>query len=988
MRFKTVVALIILLASASFAFSQGNPTGAIRGAVIDPDGLAMPGVTVTAASPALQGTRTAVTSGNGDFMIPFLPPGEYTVIFELQGFQTQKQVIGVAMAETAPMKITLSVATVTETVTVKGSASTEVLTTGTVAETYKSQTLEQLPIGRTLNDAVLLAPGVNSNGPSGNIVMGGALSYENLFLVNGVNVNENLRGQARLLYIEDAIQETKVSTGSISAEYGRFQGGVVNMITKSGGNRFSGSFRDSFSNDAWRKLAPLNDQKVNKTVPVYEVTLGGPILKDRLWFFGAGRYSDQKRNQTLDQTNLNFTQGTLDERGEGKLTYALNNANKVVGSYTKKSQKNTNNTSNGPLDLASLYDNKNLDTLTVVNYSSVLTSSLFFEGQYSRKGMETIGTGAQYEDFVKGTMLIDRPTSGRYNSPTFCAVCGKGWDELRNNWDWFLKLGYFLSTKNAGSHNVVAGFDNFKETRKVDNYQSGSGYRVNVTRTIIDPGPDKTLYPVVDKNSYLNWTPLVAESIGSDIRTYSAFVNDAWRLSDRLSFNVGFRYDRNSSKDQGGVPVVKDWQWSPRLGVTWDMKRDGKWIANGGYARYVQGINGAVVDAGSRGGRTASYSWNYTGTATFNTACVPGATPCLTADQILPAIWNWFQSVGGTSNTNYRSAPSIPGVTTKVASGVRAPSTDEFAGGLAHEMGRGAVRVDYVYRTVQNMYGSYTDATTGFVTDPTGRTYDAEIVKNTPDARRWYHGITTNATYRFSNGQVGANYTLSWSKGNVAGENVGSGPVMAGINTFPEYRAQAWNWPDGFNGNDQRHKLRAFVSYGLPLSPALGQFTMGVVQRFDSGTPYDMNILVDSRPYVTGTPYLKAPATVGYYVTGRGALRWDNTWTTDLSLNWSKKLPGLRSTELFFRGVVTNLFNNLALQTGNVTVNSAASPGSAKNLVGFNPFTTVPVEGVHYAKDPGVVGPDGTIQKAFGQATQPRDYQFPRSANFSIGVRF
>ncbi len=73
----------------------------------------------------------------------------------------------------------------------------------------------------------------------------------------------------------------------------------------------------------------------------------------------------------------------------------------------------------------------------------------------------------------------------------------------------------------------------------------------------------------------------------------------------------GFRYDQNSSKDQGGVPVVKDWQWSPRLGVTWDMKGNGKWIANGGYARYVQGVNGAVVDSGSKGGRTASYSWNF-----------------------------------------------------------------------------------------------------------------------------------------------------------------------------------------------------------------------------------------------------------------------------------------------------------------------------------------------------------------------------------------
>jgi hypothetical protein len=966
-----------MLAVAAGAAAQGNPTGAIRGVVSDPDGLAMPGVTVTVASPALQGTKTVVTSVNGDFMIPFLPPGDYTITFELQGFQTKKQTVGVAMAETATVSTALSVAAVTETVTVLGAASTEVLLTGTVAETYKSKTLEQLPIGRTLNDAVLLAPGVNNNGPSGNIIMGGALSFENLFLVNGVNVNENLRGQARLLYIEDAIQETKVSTGSISAEYGRFQGGVVNMITKSGGNRFSGSFRDSLANDAWRTLRPMNDEKVNKTVPTYEATLGGPVFKDKLWFFGAGRFMDQKRNQTLDFTNLNFTQGTKDIRGEGKGTYALNATNKVVGSYTKKSEKTTNQTSNGPMDYASLYNNIRYDTLTVVNYSSVLSNNFFLEGQYSRKGMETLGTGAQFEDFVKGTMLIDRTTSGRYNSPTFCAVCGKGWDELRNNWDWFAKIGYFLSTKSAGSHNFIAGFDNFKEMRKVDNYQSGSGYRLNVTRTIIDPGAARTLYPVVDKNSYLTYTPLVAESVGSDIRTYSAFVNDSWRLNDRFSFNAGLRYDKNSSKDQGGVLVVQDSQWSPRLGLTWDVSGNGKWLANAGYARYVQGVNGAVVDQGSKGGRTASYSWNYTSSApTYNTDCVPGSTACLTAADILPKIWTWFQGIGGTGNTNYRSAPSIPGVTTSVAKGVKAPSTDEVTGGIARDMGRGAIRVDYVYRSQQNMYGSFTDKTTGYVTDPTGRSYDAELVKNTPDARRWYHGMTVNATYRFSQGQIGGNYTLSYSKGNVAGENVGSGPVMAGINTFPEYKAQSWNWPDGFNSNDQRHKMRVFASYGLPIPATAGQLTLGVVQRYDSGTPYDMNISIDSRPYVTGTTYLKPPATVGYYVTGRGALRWENTWTTDLSLNWTKRL-GVGSTELFFRGVVNNLFNRLALQTGNTTVYSAASPGSLKGLVAFNPFTTVPVEGLHYAKG-----------SAFGQATQPSDYQFPRSASLSFGFRF
>ena len=193
---RFVLLMVMALAVAASAAAQGNPTGAITGAVVDPDNLALPGVTVTATSPSVQGARTAVTSANGDFIVPFLPAGQYTVVFELSGFQSQKQVVNVTMAETLPIRIKLTIAAVTETITVTGQAATEVLTTSTVASNYKADLLHTLPVGRALNDAVLLAPGVTPTGPSGNIVMSGALSFESIYLVNGVVINENLRGQA------------------------------------------------------------------------------------------------------------------------------------------------------------------------------------------------------------------------------------------------------------------------------------------------------------------------------------------------------------------------------------------------------------------------------------------------------------------------------------------------------------------------------------------------------------------------------------------------------------------------------------------------------------------------------------------------------------------------------------------------------------------------------------------------------------------------
>lgn len=976
---KILVVTGILLCLAAGAWAQGNPTGTLRGQVVDPDNLPLPGVTIVVASPALQGTRSTVTSANGDFIIPFLPPGDYTVTVELQGFQPQKKTVAVAMADTQPLAIKLALASVQETVTVTGSAQTEVLTTSTVAETYRKESLEKLPIGRDLGAAVTLAPGVTPTGPSGNIIMSGALSFETQYLVNGVVINENLRGQALNLFIEDAIQETKVSTASISAEYGRFGGGVVNMITKSGGNMFSGSFRTTFNNDAWRSLTPdRNDKKVNKITPVYEGTLGGPILKDRIWFFGAVRYTKPQENRTLRFTGYNYTWSQSEPRYEVKGTYAIDQKNKVIASYMKRTTATTNNSFGVVMDKASLYDNSTDQNLMVFNYTSVLSNRLFLEGQYSRKVSATMDTGSRFSDRIKGTYISDRSqTVGtdnpRYNSPTFCAVCydstGTGWLEHRDNWDWYVKLSYFLSTEKTGSHNIVFGFDNFKEWRKNNNWQSGSSYGINGTSSVID---GTNIYPVFknDNTTFINWMPLVKETVGNDIRTYSAYANDAWRFNNKLSFNIGARFDMNRSKDQSGLEVVKDSQWSPRVGVTYDLKGDGKWTVNAAFSRYVSGISTALVDAGSAGGRTASYSWYYKG-PNVNT----GSGPYLTADQALAVLWTWFDAAGG-NNMPTRNAPSIPGVSTRVKGGVKSPSSNEFSVGLANTIGqKGIWRVDYVYRQAADQYGDFLDMSTGTVQDPTGRSYNLVLVSNTPKAKRTYQAAVANVSYRFPRVTLAANYTLAKMWGNINGENVGSGPIRASIDTYPEYRQESWNYPMGYNPGDQRHKFRGMVVYQLPLPSAAGSMDVGFVQRYDSGVSSagDPNGSVDTRPYVTNPGYLSPVSNVGYYFIPRGSFRWDNIWTSDLSVNWSKRL-GVHSTQVFFRGVVTNLFNRAGVVNGDITINSNYTN---KAYATFNPFTTAPVKGLNW-----------DLGSRFGSPQGPADYQSARQFSFSVGLRF
>ena len=970
---RIVVALAVVIGTAAAAAAQGNPTGTISGQVKDQDGLPMPGVTVTVASPVLQGVRTSVTSMNGDYIVPFLPSGDYEVTFELQGFQTVRRTnISVKMAETQTLDVTLSIAALAETVTVTGQ-SAEIVPTATVASNFKKSTLELLPVGRALNDAVLLAPGVAGNGPSGNIMMSGSLSFESQYLVNGVVINENLRGQALTLFIEDAIQETKVSTGAISAEYGRFGGGVVNMITKSGGNDFSGSFRTTLNNDGWRSLTPYpTDQTVDKITPVYEGTLGGPIMRDRIWFFGAGRFTKPEENRTLAVTGLNYTFANDERRYEGKGTYALNPANNVKVGYTKRTTNTTNNRFGTIMDLASLYDNSTDQHLYTANYTSVVTNSFFLEGQYSRKVSATMDTGSRFTDLVKGTPINDRSKlvgtdNPRFNSPTFCAVCGGGWLEHRDNWDWFIKSTYFLSTSDFGAHNLVAGFDNFKEWRMNDNWQSGSQYNISATSTIIDGA---AIYPVFrsDNTTFINYLPILQRSVGNDIRTYSAYANDQWRYNNRLSFNIGARFDLNRSKDQSGASVVKDSQWSPRLGATWDLKGNGKWTANLGYARYVSGISTALVDAGSAGGRQASFSWFYQGPP-INT----GAGPYLTAEQALPVLWDWFFANGGTQRAT-RTTPNIPGLSTRVRGDVISPSSDEWSTGLANVAGKLEWRVDYVHRKYRDMYGDFLDMTTGRVTDAAGRPFDLTLVSNTDKARRTYDGLTFDARYRVSRLFVGGNYTLSKAWGNFNGENVGSGPIRGSFDTFPEYRQESWNYPMGYNPGDQRHKSRMWVSYSAPVPEAVGKVDIGIVQRADSGISADVTGNVDPRAFVANPGYVTPPQSLTYYFTPRGDFRWDPTFTTDLAFTWSKKLPRLDKTELFFRGVVSNVFNNAAVLRGDIGINTRQNNAA---YTAFNPFATTPVEGTHWAFSP-----------TFGQPQSPDDYQLARQFSCSLGIRF
>ena len=232
-RFVLVAAMLFAVALPALA---QNPTGTLTGRANDGKDP-LPGVTVTVTSPNLQGARTAVTEVTGAYLFPFLPAGDYHVRFELMGFQTLDTTIKINAAQTSTLNASMPTAKVAEEVTVTGTYD-NISSGQQVATTYDQSLINTLPVARGITSAAILTPGVATTGPSGYLSISGAMSYENLYMVNGVVIQDNVRNTPNVLYIEDAIQETTTQTAAISAEYGRFAGGIVNTLTKSGGNEF------------------------------------------------------------------------------------------------------------------------------------------------------------------------------------------------------------------------------------------------------------------------------------------------------------------------------------------------------------------------------------------------------------------------------------------------------------------------------------------------------------------------------------------------------------------------------------------------------------------------------------------------------------------------------------------------------------------------------------------------------------------------------
>ncbi len=999
------VALLSLVAILPItqAVAQGV-SGSLTGTVTT-EGKSLPGVTVTVTSPSMQGTKTTVSGDAGGYNFASLPPGEYTVTFELSGMQGLSKRVDVNVAQTSRVDTAMKVTAVAEAITVTAATSPAV-ETPTVATNFKIEQVNELPMNRTIDAITLLSPGVTEAGPNNQITISGANSFDSHFMVDGVIINDNLRGQPNPLYIEDAVQETTVMTGGVSAEFGRFTGGVVSTITKSGGNEFSGSLRDSLTNPKWTSKTDYAGQvePLDNLNSQYEGTLGGRIVRDRLWFFAAGRHRKLDETRQTSFTNIGYPYADKDRRYEAKLTAQLTPSHSIVGAYTDEHDRATNTVAGRTsrvMDLRGLAPYDQPRSLLSLNYNGVFAKDFLFEGQFSRM-RDRFTQGAENRDLIQGTLLLDTSSGNRAWSSTFCgSPCPA---KQRNNKEWLGKGSYYLSTKSAGNHSVVGGYDEFHQIRNENNFQSGSDFRIHGIILCNKAGiavpcssisssqlSSKDIYFGTDVSSgQIEYDPVPALSHTSDFAVRSFFVNDKWDLNRNFSFNVGARYDKAFGKDQAGHKTVDDSAMSPRLAVNFDPSGSGRHRFSATYGRYVSKVDQGPADQTATAGRYASYYWDYAGPE-LNKAGTP-ISSLLTTDQVIKQVFDWFNSVGGTKNTTFLTDAFVPGTTNRFEHSLKAPHMDEVTLGYGSSFSsRGYARIDFVHRKWADFYSVRRTIATGKAVDPNGTTFDQGIIENESSGlSRRYNAVQLQGNYRVMKPlTIGGNYTYSKLRGNVEGESASGATGFTSPQSYPEYISFAQNSPVGFLAPDMRHRGNIWAQYDFLTS--LGTFNLSLLEHYHSALGYSAVGTIDVRQGTSNGPavgvvnpgYATAPTNVAYYFTDRGAFRVDPIYATDLGVNWY--LGTIRGFRPFIETDLINIFNRQGVEDPdfvNQTVltrrqSTCIQSNSTSRCTAFNPFTTTPVKGVNWQLGP-----------TFGKPTSQSAYQLPRTYRFSVGVKF
>jgi hypothetical protein len=570
---RIMLAVLAVLLVVSSLQAQ-TTTGRLIGTVIDDAGLALPGVTVTIASPVLiGGAQTKITDGAGEFVFIGVAPGDYTVNVVLSGFVTQERSeIKVPLGGAASIIIEMREGTFAGEIEVMAETPvvdpTQVNTGVVFDDTY----LQGAAIGsdnRQYQRVLFQAPGVS--GGSNPRVFGSSRS-ENAYYVDGVNTTDPATSTFSINFNFDAIQEIQFQTGGFEAEYGMATGGVVNLVTKSGGNQFSGTVDIRYRDDNFNTSGDHFDADTQDTAfQEIGLTLGGPIMSDKVWFFVSYAYVNSERTPTGSPNTRDFEANYP----LAKLTWQIDPSWRLTGKYTADPTDISNDDAAFNIaEDAGLFVEQGTDIYSA-ELSAVLTESLFWNTTVGVFRSELNGFPQNGDLSLHAHQEAD--TGYWYNSSPNQQYSNRDRDEINTNLTWFVD-------DLAGSHEFKGGLGYQDLTFTSGSCNTGTPGGV----TCAEAGVPGIWYQELSGGIPFFFNELISPGLATDTGTVATvYVQDAWRVMPNLTLKLGIRYDQAKYNNDTGAQIADLNKVQPRIALAWDITGDSKNVIRGNWGYYM-----------------------------------------------------------------------------------------------------------------------------------------------------------------------------------------------------------------------------------------------------------------------------------------------------------------------------------------------------------------------------------------------------------------
>jgi hypothetical protein len=627
------VVLLLVLGTAVNSAAQGGD-GSLRGTVKDEQGAAMPGVTITATSPALISPSVAVSGADGGYRLVNLPPGTYTLVAELTGFTTfRREGVVLRAAANFQVDVTMTVGTLQESITVTGDTPMLEVSRPSNVLNIDSEFQKAVPVveGKYWSDFLMMTPGVvsrpHNDGSGRQNYFGNAVEHrdavtlmEGMYAGNYNDFNINRTGLS-----SEAILDTEIKTGGVDAASPMGYGLVINMVSKSGGNKFSGSAAMSYQPIEWNANNVNSGTPATRQVYQYDFSFGGPIKHDRTWFFMAARFTDNTSGtgRTPEQVAAHrafFPDGTLGNNSIkgfqpwAKITTKLGTNHDLSGVYQadRLLLKVVGAEDYEPVEVLSTGGPMYGAKLTSVWGQSVTTT---FYASYNSKGGNDLdsykdrtftGPLAEYhreaflnQGILQGSGLLVR--GGQWSS-TACDACydldTSTITMIRGDLTWY-KQGL------AGSHDFQTGFLAMPRSNYDKNIQYlNDGFIFEERRQINPNNPAAGTVPF--HRQYIVGSLNQHTASGRD-RDIGLYVQDTWKPTSRLTATMGVRLDFVRRYDALRDLVRQhSTEVAPRLGFSYVLTEDAKNVVRGSYVRIHQQLMGTRHPVASFGGDDAT----------------------------------------------------------------------------------------------------------------------------------------------------------------------------------------------------------------------------------------------------------------------------------------------------------------------------------------------------------------------------------------------